>query len=88
MRSLDAALVRPARPGDTMWNAYIRRMMDPDHRLVLQWCAHLAFDDVMRIDHGSIHAADHDPNRELRGWRIAFGNGRLPRLSCPLRWCG
>jgi hypothetical protein len=26
-----------ALPSTGMWNAYVRRMMDPDHRLVLCW---------------------------------------------------
>ncbi|MEA2719537.1 MAG: hypothetical protein QOJ39_1401 [Candidatus Eremiobacteraeota bacterium] len=68
-----------------MWNAYVRRMMDLDHRLVLCWCAHLAFEDVLRIDHGSIHAAYSDPLRNIGDKRLVFGDGRLPRKVVPRR---
>lgn len=83
MHSTNSAIARPARPGDTIWNAYVRRMMDPNHRLVLRWCTHLAFEDVMRIDHGSIHAAGHESKRDLGTWRMAFGNGCLPATIVP-----
>jgi hypothetical protein len=72
-----------ALPCTGMWNSYVRRMMDPDHRLVLRWCAHLEFEDVLRIDHGSIHAAYRDPARTLGAWRIVFGDGRLPKTIVP-----
>jgi hypothetical protein len=59
--------------------------MDPDHRLILRWCRHLEFEDVLRIDCGSIHAALNDPARSLGDWRIAFGDGSLPVTIVPWR---
>jgi hypothetical protein len=79
-------LMSTALPCSGLWAAYVRRMMDPDYRLVLRWCAHLDFEDVLRIDHGSIHAAHSDPARELGEWRIVFGNGRLAPALLPSRF--
>jgi hypothetical protein len=44
-------------PCSGLWTTDVRAMMDPDHRLILRWCRHLEFEDVLRIDCGSIHAA-------------------------------
>ena len=74
-----------ALPSTGVWNWYVCRMMDPDHRLVLCWCAHLEFEDVLRIDHGSIRAAYSDPARNILDKRIVFGDGRLPRKVVPRR---
>src|ERR1700733_3178852 len=82
---MEATTIVTALPCVGMWNAYVRRMMDPEHRLVRRWCAHLEFEDVLRIDHGSIHAAHSDPARALGAWRIAFGNARVPATIVPAR---
>jgi hypothetical protein len=68
---------------DGMWQAYGRRMLHPGYRLILRWCDHLDFDDVLRIDHASITAAATDPERFIGGQRLVFGNGRLPALIVP-----
>ncbi|MDB5070236.1 MAG: hypothetical protein JWM87_1347 [Candidatus Eremiobacteraeota bacterium] len=85
MRSIDATAMLTALRSTGVWNWYVCRMMDPDHRLVLCWCAHLEFEDVLRIDHGSIHAAYSDPARNILDKRIVFGDGRLPRKVVPRR---
>jgi len=72
-------------PCSGLWTTDVRAMMDPDHRLVLRWCRHLDFEDVLRIDCGSIHAALNDPARSLGDWRIAFGDGPLPVTIVPWR---
>jgi hypothetical protein len=72
-----------ALPCSGLWASYVRATMDPDHRLVLRWCAHLDFEDVLRIDHGSIHAALNGPARVLGKWRLVFGSGRLPLTIVP-----
>ena len=83
MRSTRA--VTTALPWSGLWTSYVRAMMDPDHRLVLRWCAHLEFEDVLRIDHGAIRAALSDPARSVGKWRIVFGDGRLPLTIVPAR---
>jgi hypothetical protein len=82
MRSTRAATA--ALPCSGLWASYVRAMMDTDHRLVLRWCAHLEFEDVLRIDRGSIHAALSDPARSLGAWRIVLGNGRFPQVIVPV----
>lgn len=72
-------------PCSGLWTNDVRAMMDPDHRLILRWCRHLKFEDVLRIDCGSIHAALNDPARSLGDWRIAFGDGPLPVTIVPWR---
>ena len=72
-------------PCSGLWTNDVRAMMDPDHRLILRWCRHLEFEDVLRIDCGSIHAALNDPARSLGDWRIAFGDGPLPVTIVPWR---
>jgi hypothetical protein len=42
---------------DGMWDAEARRMMHTGYRLILRWCEHLEFEDVLRIDRASIVAA-------------------------------
>ena len=78
-----AELVTTALPCSGLWTTYVRATMDPEHRLVLRWCAHLDFEDVLLIDHSSIYVAHCDPARSLGKWRIAFGNGRLPIAIVP-----
>jgi hypothetical protein len=76
--------IRTAMPCiDGMWDAYARRMMHPGYRLILRWCEHLDFEDVLRIDHASIVAAATDPNRFMGSRRIVFGTGRLPTTAVP-----
>lgn len=72
-------------PCSGLWTNDVRAMMDPDHRLILRWCRHIEFEDVLRIDCGSIHAALNDPARSLGDWRIAFGDGPLPVTIVPWR---
>jgi len=72
-------------PCSGLWTNDVRAMMDPDHRLILRWCRHLEFEDVLRIDCASIHAALNDPARSLGDWRIAFGDGPLPVTILPWR---
>jgi hypothetical protein len=69
---------------DGMWQAYGRRMLHPGYRLILRWCDHLDFDDVLRIDHASITAAATDPERYMGEQRLVFGTGRLPALIVPV----
>jgi hypothetical protein len=72
-------------PCSGLWTTDVRAMMDPDHRLILRWCRHLEFEDVLRIDCRSVHAALNDPARSLGDWRIAFGDGPLPVTIVPWR---
>ena len=58
-------------------------MMHPGYRLILRWCEHLDFEDVLRIDRASIVAAATDRSRFSGSWRIAFGTGQLPKTIVP-----
>jgi hypothetical protein len=68
---------------DGMWHASVRRMLHPGYRLILRWCDHLDFDDVLRIDHASIIAAATDPQRFIGGQRLVFGTGQLRARVVP-----
>jgi hypothetical protein len=68
---------------DGMWGALARRMMHPGYRLIVRWCDHLEFEDVLRIDHASIVAAASDSKRFLGRSRIVFGGGQLPTTVVP-----
>lgn len=68
---------------DGMWDARARSLMHPGYRLILRWCHHLNFEDVLRIDRASIIAAVTDPKRFIGSWRIVFGADRLPRTIVP-----
>lgn len=63
---------------DRAWSVSLRRVMHPGYRLILRWCDHLDFEDVLRIDHASIERAMDDPNRNIGPWWIVFGDGHLP----------
>lgn len=69
---------------DGMWDAYARRVMHPGYSLIVRWCKHLEFEDVVRMDHASIVAAATDPKRFIGSWRIAFGDDKLPVTIVPV----
>jgi hypothetical protein len=68
---------------DGMWQAYAGRMLHPGYRLILRWCDHLEFEDVLRIDRGAIIAAATDPKRFIGPQRRIFGTGQLPAMVVP-----
>jgi hypothetical protein len=68
---------------DGMWDARARSLMHPGYRLILRWCHHLDFEDVLRIDRASIAAAATDSSRFIASWRIVFGDQQLPRIIVP-----
>jgi hypothetical protein len=68
---------------DGMWNAQLLRMLHPGYRLILRWCDHLTFEDVLRIDRASIIEAATDPRRFAGPIRLVFGSSTLPMAVVP-----
>jgi hypothetical protein len=68
---------------DGMWNAQLLRMLHPGYRLILRWCDHLEFENVLRIDRASITEAATDPKRFAGPMRLVFGGGALPMAVVP-----
>jgi hypothetical protein len=66
-----------------MWQAELRRMLHPGYRLILRWCEHLPFEDVVLIDRASIAEAATNANRFAGAVRIAFGDAALPMKIVP-----
>jgi hypothetical protein len=66
-----------------MWNAQLLRMLHPGYRLILRWCDHVEFEDVLRIDRASITEAATDPRRFAGPIRLVFGPGTLPMVVVP-----
>jgi hypothetical protein len=66
-----------------MWQAELRRMLHPGYRLILRWCEHLPFEDVVRIDRASIAEAATNANRFAGAVRITFGDAALPMKIVP-----
>jgi hypothetical protein len=64
------------------WDDRVVRAMDPTHRLMLRWCSHLAFEDVLRIDRKSLFARATLGEQQKR-WRRMFGDNRLPAVWVP-----